>query len=126
MSEAEGAVKVEEWQQMFYALDSGIQSGANTIRDEDESEFSKKYSGSASAGESATGNVLSKGLHSPLRNILMNYTTRGPLKFHIRVSGIEPFCEGCGVSQDLCNIRNVFFCLFWDSAFLDIKSAQSM
>uniref|UniRef100_A0A672SU53 Junction plakoglobin n=1 Tax=Sinocyclocheilus grahami TaxID=75366 RepID=A0A672SU53_SINGR len=36
--EAEGAVKVEEWQQTFYAPDSGIQSGATTIRDEDESE----------------------------------------------------------------------------------------
>uniref|UniRef100_A0A673NJY5 Junction plakoglobin b n=1 Tax=Sinocyclocheilus rhinocerous TaxID=307959 RepID=A0A673NJY5_9TELE len=44
MSEAEGAVKVEEWQQTFYASDSGIQSGATTFRDEDESEFSKKYS----------------------------------------------------------------------------------
>uniref|UniRef100_A0A673NJY8 Junction plakoglobin b n=1 Tax=Sinocyclocheilus rhinocerous TaxID=307959 RepID=A0A673NJY8_9TELE len=47
--EAEGAVKVEEWQQTFYASDSGIQSGATTFRDEDESEFSKKYSVSASA-----------------------------------------------------------------------------
>lgn len=58
MSEAEGAVKVEEWQQTFYASDSGIQSGATTIRDEEESEFSKKYSVSASAAESATGNVF--------------------------------------------------------------------
>ncbi|KAL0166945.1 hypothetical protein M9458_038789, partial [Cirrhinus mrigala] len=52
--EAEGSVKVEEWQHTFYASDSGIQSGATTIRDEDESECSKKYSVSASAGESAT------------------------------------------------------------------------
>ncbi|KAG1946745.1 junction plakoglobin [Pimephales promelas] len=54
MSEAEGAVKVEEWQQTFYASDSGIQSGATTIRDEEESESCKKYSISASAVESAT------------------------------------------------------------------------
>ncbi|KAI2653155.1 Junction plakoglobin [Labeo rohita] len=54
VSEAEGSVKVEEWQQTFYASDSGIQSGATTIRDEDESECSKKYGVSASAGESAT------------------------------------------------------------------------
>lgn len=28
-------------------------------------------------------------------NILMNYTSWGPPKFHIRVSGIEPFRKGC-------------------------------
>ncbi|XP_067281995.1 junction plakoglobin [Pseudorasbora parva] len=54
MSEAEGSVKVEEWQQTFYASDSGIQSGATTIRDEEESEFCKKYSASASSVENAT------------------------------------------------------------------------
>lgn len=59
MSEAEGAVKVEEWQQTFYASDSGIQSGATTIRDEEESESFKKYSVSAGAVENATGNVFS-------------------------------------------------------------------
>ncbi|MEQ2250759.1 hypothetical protein ILYODFUR_004141 [Ilyodon furcidens] len=39
-----GTVKVQEWQQTIYGLDSGIQSGATTIRDEDgEYTSSKNY-----------------------------------------------------------------------------------
>ncbi|MED6273866.1 hypothetical protein CHARACLAT_010701 [Characodon lateralis] len=39
-----GMVKVQEWQQTIYGLDSGIQSGATTIRDEDgEYKSSKNY-----------------------------------------------------------------------------------
>ncbi|XP_013865630.1 junction plakoglobin a [Austrofundulus limnaeus] len=37
-----GSVKVEEWQQKMYGLDSGIQSGANTIND-DEMVTSRHY-----------------------------------------------------------------------------------
>ncbi|KAI1887123.1 hypothetical protein AGOR_G00202890 [Albula goreensis] len=44
MSEAEGTVKVAEWHQTYYAGDSGIQSGATTVRDDDGSDYSnKKY-----------------------------------------------------------------------------------
>ncbi|XP_066530331.1 junction plakoglobin isoform X2 [Hoplias malabaricus] len=43
MSEAEGAVKVAEWQHSYYCSDSGIQSGATTVREEDENQNSRKY-----------------------------------------------------------------------------------
>uniref|UniRef100_A0AAQ5ZBR4 Junction plakoglobin n=1 Tax=Amphiprion ocellaris TaxID=80972 RepID=A0AAQ5ZBR4_AMPOC len=46
-------VKVAEWQQTYYASDSGIQSGATTVRDDESStEYSgsKKYTGSTTAG----------------------------------------------------------------------------
>uniref|UniRef100_A0AAY4CP30 Junction plakoglobin n=1 Tax=Denticeps clupeoides TaxID=299321 RepID=A0AAY4CP30_9TELE len=42
--EAESTVKVAEWQQTYYSSDSGIQSGATTVRDDEGSECSgKKY-----------------------------------------------------------------------------------
>lgn len=40
VSEAE--VKVAEWQKTYYAADSGIQSGATTVNDEDQSQISNK------------------------------------------------------------------------------------
>ncbi|KAF4073508.1 hypothetical protein AMELA_G00243910 [Ameiurus melas] len=40
ISEAE--VKVAEWQKTYYAADSGIQSGATTVNDEDQSDISAK------------------------------------------------------------------------------------
>ncbi|XP_053349472.1 junction plakoglobin-like isoform X2 [Clarias gariepinus] len=40
ISEAE--VKVAEWQKTYYAADSGIQSGATTVNDEEQSEISAK------------------------------------------------------------------------------------
>lgn len=49
VSEADSVVKVAEWQQTYYASDSGIQSGATTVRDDESStEYSgrKKYTGS--------------------------------------------------------------------------------
>ncbi|XP_048028493.1 junction plakoglobin a [Megalobrama amblycephala] len=43
LAEAPGAVKVTEWQQSYYGTDSGIQSGATTVRsDEDGTEYSTK------------------------------------------------------------------------------------
>lgn len=42
VSEADSVVKVAEWQQTYYASDSGIQSGATTVRDD---ESSTEYSG---------------------------------------------------------------------------------
>ena len=52
MSEADSVVKVAEWQQTYYATDSGIQSGATTVLDDESStEYSgrKKYSGSTTS-----------------------------------------------------------------------------
>ncbi|XP_036421691.1 junction plakoglobin isoform X1 [Colossoma macropomum] len=43
MSDSDGAVKVAEWQHTYYSSDSGIQSGATTVREEDETESSKKF-----------------------------------------------------------------------------------
>ncbi|KAL0992445.1 hypothetical protein UPYG_G00093390 [Umbra pygmaea] len=44
MSESEGTVKVAEWQQTYYASDSGIQSGATTMREDEGTEYSaSKY-----------------------------------------------------------------------------------
>lgn len=43
VAEAPGAMKVTEWQQSYYGTDSGIQSGATTVRsDEDGTEYSTK------------------------------------------------------------------------------------
>ncbi|KAJ8264581.1 hypothetical protein GJAV_G00150940 [Gymnothorax javanicus] len=42
MSDTDGSVKVANWQQRYYAADSGIQSGATTVRDDDGSEFGTK------------------------------------------------------------------------------------
>lgn len=49
VSEADSMMKVAEWQQTYYASDSGIHSGATTVRDDESStDYSgrKKYSGS--------------------------------------------------------------------------------
>ncbi|KAG9279473.1 junction plakoglobin isoform X2 [Astyanax mexicanus] len=43
MSEADGAMKVAEWQHTYYSSDSGIQSGATTVREQDETENSKRF-----------------------------------------------------------------------------------
>ncbi|TNM97550.1 hypothetical protein fugu_015706 [Takifugu bimaculatus] len=70
MSEADSMMKVAEWQQTYYASDSGIHSGATTVRDDESStDYSgrKKYTGSsttpaantAGAGEPASGTLES-------------------------------------------------------------------
>uniref|UniRef100_A0A8B9HQ78 Junction plakoglobin n=1 Tax=Astyanax mexicanus TaxID=7994 RepID=A0A8B9HQ78_ASTMX len=43
VSEADGAMKVAEWQHTYYSSDSGIQSGATTVREQDETENSKRF-----------------------------------------------------------------------------------
>lgn len=43
VGEVEGSVKVAEWQQTMYGLDSGIQSGATTVRDDDGEYTTKHY-----------------------------------------------------------------------------------
>lgn len=78
MSEADSVVKVAEWQQTYYASDSGIQSGATTVRDDESStEYSgnKKYiscnttsTNIPSATTTATGgggDTAASGLESP-------------------------------------------------------------
>ncbi|XP_062388449.1 junction plakoglobin [Sardina pilchardus] len=57
MSEAESSVKVAEWQQTYYASDSGIQSGATTVRDDEESECSKKYTVSSATAVESTSDM---------------------------------------------------------------------
>lgn len=44
VGEHDGVMKVTDWQKTYYAADSGIQSGATTVRaDDDGTEYSKKY-----------------------------------------------------------------------------------
>lgn len=70
VSEADSMMKVAEWQQTYYASDSGIHSGATTVRDDESStDYSgrKKYTGSSTtpaanttgAGEPASGTLQS-------------------------------------------------------------------
>eukprot|EP00063_Salmo_salar_P084979 XP_014059814.1 PREDICTED: junction plakoglobin-like [Salmo salar] len=55
MNEAEGSVKVAEWQQTYYAHDSGIQSGTTTVRDDEGTEYSaKKYAVTTTLVENPT------------------------------------------------------------------------
>lgn len=58
-----GAVKVAEWQQTMYGLDSGIQSGATTIRDDDgDYTMTKQYTVTSTVtmdpGEGRLANML--------------------------------------------------------------------
>lgn len=56
VGEHDGVVKVKEWQKTYYTTDSGIQSGATSMRtDNDGTEFSKKYSYSTSVAENPAG-----------------------------------------------------------------------
>lgn len=60
MSEADSVVKVAEWQQTYYSSDSGIQSGATTVRDDESStEYSgrKKYTSSSSAASNSAASA---------------------------------------------------------------------
>lgn len=44
VGEHDGMVKVAEWQKTYYTTDSGIQSGATTVRtDDDGTEYNRKY-----------------------------------------------------------------------------------
>lgn len=73
-------MKVAEWQQTYYASDSGIQSGATTVRDDESStEYSgrKKYTGSgvtstapAAAAAAAGGGDGGGALESPTGEVL--------------------------------------------------------
>lgn len=57
VAEAPGAVKVTEWQQSYYGTDSGIQSGATTVRsDEEGTEYStKKFTYTTTITENPAG-----------------------------------------------------------------------
>lgn len=61
VSEAESVLKVAEWQQTYYATDSGIQSGATTMQDDESTEYSndKKYK-SRTTTTIATVTVMAK------------------------------------------------------------------
>ncbi len=62
VAEAPGADKVKAWQQTYYGTDSGIQSGATTVRsDEDGTEYStKKITYSTTITETPAGENLSQ------------------------------------------------------------------
>lgn len=57
VAEAPGSVKVTEWQQSYYGTDSGIQSGATTVRsDEEGTEYStKKFTYTTTITENPAG-----------------------------------------------------------------------
>lgn len=67
VSEADSVMKVAEWQQTYYASDSGIQSGATTVRDDEsgtEYSSSRKYTAgtnnpAAGGGDAAAGRLES-------------------------------------------------------------------
>lgn len=69
VSEADSMMKVAEWQQTYYASDSGIHSGATTVRDDESStDYSgrKKYTGSSTAAKTTgAGEPASGTLESP-------------------------------------------------------------
>lgn len=94
VSKADSMIKVAEWQQTYYASDSGIHSGATTVRDDESStDYSgcKKYSrGSAAtaatvSAANATGGVepASGTLESPTgeKVIVFMVIIRKPLGF---------------------------------------------
>lgn len=59
VTEPTGVTKVTEWH-TFYGTDSGIQSGANTVRsDDDGTEYSKKLTYSATYTENPAGEIQS-------------------------------------------------------------------
>lgn len=72
MSEADGGVvKVAEWQQTMYGLDSGIQSGATTVRDDDgEYTTSKHYTMTTTVTREEPGKTTSNGQTSQYAYIL--------------------------------------------------------
>lgn len=64
VSEADSVVKVAEWQQTYYASDSGIQSGATTVRDDESStEYSgrKKYTSSTTTSTTTAPTAATAG-----------------------------------------------------------------
>ncbi|XP_061829792.1 junction plakoglobin-like isoform X2 [Nerophis lumbriciformis] len=64
MNEANSVVKVAEWQQTYYASDSGIQSGATTVRDDDSStgySGSKKYTSATTSTTTAPATATGEG-----------------------------------------------------------------
>lgn len=115
VSEADSVVKVAEWQQTYYASDSGIQSGATTVRDDESStEYSgrKKYTGCTTPSAPATAAVgggedtAACGVESPTGETLYStFTERAhkPLGF-----------RGLCVLVSLVYFYNVFsFCSFY-------------
>lgn len=58
-----GVAKVAEWQHTMYGLDSGINSGATTVRDEDgEYTASKHYTMTTTVSREEPGTLISRTL----------------------------------------------------------------
>ena len=66
MAEAEGRGRVEEWQSS-YVLDSGIQSGANTVRDDDGAEYTKQYTVTTTTTTTNMGDLTEGTTHHETR-----------------------------------------------------------
>lgn len=66
-----GVVKVAEWQQTMYGLDSGIQSGATTVRDDDgEYTTSKHYTVTTTVTREQPGMLTNKDLYAYISELL--------------------------------------------------------
>lgn len=64
VSEADSMMKVAEWQQTYYTSDSGIHSGATTVRDDvSNTDFSgrKKYTSSTMTTPVPAGKITGEG-----------------------------------------------------------------
>lgn len=65
VGERDGVVKVTEWQKTYYTTDSGIQSGATTVRtDDDGAEYSKKYTYTTTVSETPAGKEHKHSTHT--------------------------------------------------------------
>lgn len=54
-------MKVGQWQNTMYSTDSGIQSGATTVRDDDDYTTSKQYTVTTTTVTSEPGKTIRKG-----------------------------------------------------------------
>lgn len=70
-----GMVKVAEWQQTMYSMDSGIQSGATTVRDDDgDYTSSKHYTVTTTVTKETPGKTKNKSHSSQYANYSLCFT----------------------------------------------------
>lgn len=89
MSEADSMIKVAEWQQTYYASDSGIHSGATTVRDDESSiNYSgrKKYSSSSAATATTVPATNTTGGGEPVSGTLESPTGEKVIVFMVIIT----------------------------------------
>lgn len=89
VSEADSMIKVAEWQQTYYASDSGIHSGATTVRDDESStEYSgrKKYSSGSAATAVTVSAANATGGGEPASGTLESPTGEKVIVFMVIIS----------------------------------------